>query len=390
MVRLNGSMLTGHLFDCQIGNYLYQKAAGYSSLADDAQPITLESTWFIASCTKVVTAIAVLQCVERGLITLDEPIDKWLPELAAQPVISVNEGEDKNTKPLLSSTPKTKITLRQLLTHSSGAAIDMIPNPAMQIWLKIQKKSPGFFNPNLLESIDRPLVFEPGTQWMYGPGHEWAGLLISRLNGNISLEKHFEQNIYQPLKLTSTTFHLDQKPQVREKLVAMTARTAEGGLQPAVSPFPDPSEAKGGGGLYTSVRDYMAILADIIKDSPVLLKKESADLLFSPQLAPDSGPVDHMYKNDIHFSTSTGGSVRAMGVKINHGLGGVLYEDYVPSSGSPPGTIGWGGIPNSLWWANRNTGVAGFIVYAHLPSADQKATQLSLQFQKAFWKLVQR
>jgi CubicO group peptidase (beta-lactamase class C family) len=78
-----------------------------------------DRTFFLASCTKLIAAIAALQSVERGLITLDEPVDQYLPELASQPIIDMDGSEIKLR-------PATKsITLRQLITHSSGASYGM-------------------------------------------------------------------------------------------------------------------------------------------------------------------------------------------------------------------------------------------------------------------------
>lgn len=73
-----------------------------------------DQTFFIASCTKLITAIAALQSVQHGLVTLDEPVDQYLPELASQPIVQM-DGSEIKVRPATKS-----ITLRQLITHSSG------------------------------------------------------------------------------------------------------------------------------------------------------------------------------------------------------------------------------------------------------------------------------
>lgn len=93
-------------------------------------PVTVDSTMWIASCTKLVTTVAVLQCVEKGLIKLDDPVAPLLPELADPDVLY---GFDENTNAPLMRKAKNKITMRQLLTHSSGLAHDSF-HPLLIKW----------------------------------------------------------------------------------------------------------------------------------------------------------------------------------------------------------------------------------------------------------------
>lgn len=96
------------------GKFIYKKTAGHNGVTEDAEPMDFDRTFFIASCTKLITAIAALQCVQHGLVTLDEPVDQYLPELASQPIVQM-DGSEIKVRPATKS-----ITLRQLITHSSG------------------------------------------------------------------------------------------------------------------------------------------------------------------------------------------------------------------------------------------------------------------------------
>ena len=139
---------------------------------------------------------------------------------------------------------------------------------------------------NLLESCATPLVHEPGSSWCYGAGYYWVGLLVGPLD-KTTFGDYMDENIFMPLGMTSSTFHLDKAEHVREKLVGMSIRVSAEvrGLVSGSAGLADPAHDElGGGGLYTSVPDYLKVLGDLISDKPVLLKSEMIDLLFTPQL----------------------------------------------------------------------------------------------------------
>jgi hypothetical protein len=93
---------------------------GYRSVVSDAQPMSEDTVFFLASSTKLITAVAAMQCVERGFIGLDEPVGKHLPEFESPSVLEGwREGVNGKEEPILRPA-RTKVTLRQLLTHTSG------------------------------------------------------------------------------------------------------------------------------------------------------------------------------------------------------------------------------------------------------------------------------
>jgi CubicO group peptidase (beta-lactamase class C family) len=297
----------------------------------------------MASCTKLVTTIAALQCVERGLIGLDESIDQHLPELANSQVITYDATSEKDTFTLAPA--KSQITLRQLLNHSSGLAYDL-GEPALEAWRKSRGETPLSLWAPVVPAFSTPLLFDPGTRWAYGSGVDWAGLLICRLTQRMSLENYFIDNIFVPLGMSSTTFHLWYIPEICLKFLQPAYRLPDGGLIPGILPYPHPpADEYGGNGLLSSVPDYMCILGDIIKESPVLLKKETAEMMFSPQFQEGSGSLRHLKNSQTLFENSAGGHIGNLA--INFGLGGLLFTKQVPLTGAPPGTLAWGGLPNS-------------------------------------------
>lgn len=128
------------LVNHHIGKILHLDAKGYTSVVpEEAKPITPDTTFWIASCTKLLTTIAALQCVERGQLELDADISTILPEWTDPSILS---GFDESTgAPRLSNATK-KITLRHLLTHSSGMGYDFL-SVLLKRWREFQKEAVG-------------------------------------------------------------------------------------------------------------------------------------------------------------------------------------------------------------------------------------------------------
>lgn len=154
-----------------------------------AKPIEPDTVLAMASCTKLMTTILVLQCVERGIFDLDEDVARILPELNNVEIISDPEGasDTPTLKP-----KKVPITLRLLLTRSSGSCYDLM-SPLLIKWRTDRGEAP--WSAAAIETCcNSSLVFEPGTSWMYGMGAEWAGKMIERATRE-TLEMYISQNI---------------------------------------------------------------------------------------------------------------------------------------------------------------------------------------------------
>ncbi len=159
--------------------------------------VTPESMFMIASMTKPVTSVAAMQLVEQGKLKLDEPASTYIPELGK---LDVLHGFDTATgKPILK--PATKpVTLRTLLTHTSGFAYDTWFADMLR-W----EKEAGVSLPLGTVAPLTPLMFEPGTRWQYGTSADWSGRLVETVSG-LTLEQYFQKNILGPLGMKDTSF----------------------------------------------------------------------------------------------------------------------------------------------------------------------------------------
>ncbi|KAK0130363.1 hypothetical protein ONS96_000885 [Cadophora gregata f. sp. sojae] len=211
------------------GRYRYEKAFGLRSLKDatNPDPMKLDAVMWLASCTKLPTTIAAVQCVERGLLKLDEDVTNILPEFKGVKILTgFEEDEQGKETPVLVENTKA-ITLRHLLTHSSGLTYDFF-NPLMTRYRKWQKKTPDLnTSQDLKEAFLFPLLFVPGEAWEYGVGIEWAGWMVERVT-NMSLEAYQQQNIWGPLGVKSFSFFPKTKPDLMAKMTDMNDR--EGGV----------------------------------------------------------------------------------------------------------------------------------------------------------------
>ncbi|CZR68245.1 related to transesterase [Phialocephala subalpina] len=367
----------------ETGNRIYLNASGYTSVLPDASTMSTNNTFWIASCTKIVGTIAALQCVERGLITLDEPVFQILPELDGLQIIAMTDVADATSDQFKFTNSTKKITLRQMLTHSDGSGCDII-YPTLIRWRASRGEQQVTLTGTLLKEPPAPLLFEPGEGWKYGDGVDWAAILVTRLNGNVSLEDYMQENIFKPLGLTSTSFRLQQHPEIKERLVSMTERQQDGTLKPAQHIWPEAApEDCGGRGLYSTVQDFTAILADLIKESPTILRRETVNQMFRGQFAKGSAALKDLLNSREFISplTVTGDATAG----FNFGLGGMYAEQQVGVWGK--GTLFWGGLPNLYWFANRDEGVAGIYASEVLPPSDQTSRNLSMAFMEEAFRL---
>src|SRR6201993_1973543 len=199
---------------------IYQGAFGKRASTKDV-PMTLDSIFHIASMTKAVTAVAVLQLVESGRVKLDEPAATYLPEMAK---VQVLEEFDPATKKAKLRPPKTPPTVRQLLTHTSGFGYDFFD-------ARLHEYVEAGLAPAITGDSDAflkaPLMFDPGTRWGYGISYDLLGVRVNQLSG-LTREKYFRRPTFEPLGMTNTFFNVPAEKQARGG--ALQLRQAGGGF----------------------------------------------------------------------------------------------------------------------------------------------------------------
>jgi CubicO group peptidase (beta-lactamase class C family) len=314
--------------------------------------------------------------VEQGKVDLDEDIARIIPEMKDFQILV----EDKNETIGYTLKPrKNTITLRQLLSHTSGVGYEFM-SPLIQAWRAQNGPSYEQLAGKVLEPYSTPLLFEPGEGWIYGAGIDFAGIMVERLNNGQRLGDYMEEHIFKPLGLKSTTFAIDQRPDIKARVMPCSRREADGTFVHSESNgWPEKMlEDCGGGGLWSSATDYIKVLADLIAPQPTLLK---VDTINNSLAAPQMGPA-HAGRKDL--AGARGGAVAANAAAVsdapplNYGCGGMVITG--DTDILPAGSLSWGGLPNLKWFINRELGVGAIYATQILPHGDAKSIELSNEF----------
>ena len=199
-----------------------------------------------------------------------------------------------------------------------------------------------------------PLLFEPGTSWVYGSSIDWAGLVIMRLTKK-TLEELFAEYIYKPLGIKDMTFFIQNRPDLQSRRLGVSWRTDDGGLEPTslMDINADCDDCFGGQGLFASMSEYIKILNSIVSDDGKLLKPETRALMFTPQLDEArakalvkvmKGPAGAFFVGE--YDTE---------IPVNWGIGGLLFLKDGDGC-RKKGTLQWSGMFNTYWVSTARQG----------------------------------
>ncbi|KAI0452384.1 beta-lactamase family protein [Xylaria acuta] len=353
---------------------VYSKAYGSADLAR-TKPISLDSLHWIASLTKLSTAVATLIAVDQGLVTLDENVREIVPELAE---LDVLEGFDDDGKPRLRKCT-APISLRQLLSHSSGFCYDQ-HHEGLKRWASHVGKKETTFTGSM-EGYRYPLIFEPGQGWAYGSGMDWAGRTIEVV-AKQDLESFMKTNIWTPLGMRSTTFRPWTRPDLEATLVELAWRDADGALVKGKNPFGPAVDCCGGVGLFSTPHDQIKLLSSLLRGDGGILSRERLDDLLSPQTEDSS-----------HFLAVVCGTKRAhlgqtwpQGCRGDFGLSSSINATDFPGRRAA-NSANWQGMPGVHAWLDRATGLAGLFTTQLLPPGDKLVTETFCALEEAVYKV---
>ncbi|GAQ11841.1 acyltransferase LovD [Aspergillus lentulus] len=380
----NGSILGAVILGRDTsGKFNYSKTFGRRTFGDGEESLMRTDTVLsFASATKLITCIAVMQLVEAGKLNLDDDMSPIIPELAEQEVLL---GFDETTGEPQLRKRTNPLKLRYLLTHSAGLAYGAM-NPLLQRWGALNNRAPQS-GPTVVERFAYPLAYEPGTGWGYSPGVDWAGKIVERVTGE-TLESYFRKHIFDPLDITSITFWPRKHPSIQGKLATMTARTASGGIEPYKGPYitDGAEDCFGGQGASGNLEDYMKILTSLLVNDGKLLRKETADQFFQPQLTAESKVAQKALIQDPEKVKIFVGDFPS-DMEYDWGLGGILVQSDGRTRRSK-GTMIWSGMPNLFWFIDRARGLCAVIGMQLLPPADPKAQELVRLFEEGMYELL--
>jgi methyl acetate hydrolase len=318
-----------------------------------------------------------MQLVEQGKLQLDQPIGKLLPQLESPKVL---EGFDATGAPKLRPA-RCPITLRHLLTHTAGFTYTTWSEPMMR-YLKFTGTPPIALAKNA--ALEVPLEFDPGDSWQYGINLDWVGKAVEAVSDQ-SLEIYFRENIFAPLGMTDTGFLISSAQ--KQRLAQLYNRKADGSLAPgALSPPQRPEFFRGGAGLFSTPRNYMAFLQMLLHDGTFngaqVLKPETVALMRQNHIGDLNvttlKTVDPGSSNDANLFP---GMVQKWGLSFD------INTESGPA-GRSAGSIAWAGFFNTYFWLDPTKRVAGTIMTQLLPFADAQVLQLFARFERGLYNAL--
>jgi len=350
----------------------YAGAAGARNEAGDA--MTPDSVFWIASMTKAITSACALQLVEQGKLTLDTPISGVLSQLANPQVLT---GFDGDGAPQLRPAARA-ITLRHLLTHTSGHAYDMWREDMLRFMT--HAGTPGILTCKNA-ALETPFVADPGDTWEYGTGIDWAGKAVEAASGQ-RLADYMRDHILAPLGMHDTAFRIGDAQ--RRRLVEMAVRGEGGGLSTIpMEVEQEPEFHMGGGGLYGTAPDYLRFCRMILNGGTL----DGARVL-------SEATVAHMSKNAIHpvrvkplptaMPSVTNDAEFFPGRDKGWSLAFMLNTHDV-DGGRSTDSMAWAGLANTYYWIDPKRGVAGVLMTQILPFADTRVLALLDRFEQAVY-----
>ncbi len=338
--------------------------------------ITRDTVFRVASMIKPITSVAVLQLVERGKLSLDAPVPNIDPALGSPQVLA---GFDTVGTPRLRAA-KWPITLRHLLTHTSGFTYRLWDAEAVKYFKAIERLPSA-----VKDTVSRtPLMFDPGDHWQYGPGIDWVGRIVESISGE-SLDEYFRKNIFEPLALKDTAFVISPEQSARE--ASVHRRESDGSLNPQpIERQTTRQRFSGGGGIYSTGPDYLTFIRMLMQggslDGIRILESNTVAQMGQNQIGKieagvlkTTGPA---LSNDVDFFP---------GISLKWGLGHMINMQPGPD-GRSAGSLSWGGLFNTYYWIDPKKRIAAIFMTQVLPFADDGALRLNRQFERSIYRTL--
>jgi CubicO group peptidase (beta-lactamase class C family) len=324
-------------FIARDGKIIYNKAFGVSDL-ETQSPLKTDNIFRIASQTKAIVSIAAMMLFEEGKFLLDDPVSKYIPEYANPTVLDQFNEEDTTYTTIPA---KRRITIRDLLTHTSGIDYASIGSGKMNAIYAKAGIFAGFGGDKLtigeeMKALGKlPLAHQPGEKWTYGLNVDVIGYLVEIWSGE-TLDQYLRNHLFEPLGMNDTWFYLPADRQGR--LVKVNTENGNRRVIPLKQPFFDyplliGTYYSGGAGLSSTVKDYAIFLQMLLNKGEYnghkLLSRRTVELITSNQIG------------DLNLGRNKFG----LGFEITTESGQAVL-------GISEGSFSWGGYFGTTYWAD--------------------------------------
>jgi CubicO group peptidase (beta-lactamase class C family) len=333
-------------------------AAGKIGPAPDSLAAGPDSLWRVYSMTKPITAAAAMILIEEGKIGLDDPVSKYIPAFARMTVLTSPDTS-------LDAVPaKSPITIRELLTHTSGLGYNInAKGPILKLYeakgilpaevnaateAEMRKVRPATLEEFANRVASVPLIYQPGTKWHYSIGLDVMGRVIEVASG-MPFDRFVDTRIFAPLRMTSSFWTVPGRDINRlATTVAFVGDKMVPFDPPATSPYmKPPSFPYGGAGLVMSARDYdrfLHMLQNYGELEGVRVMQEATARQMMSNLLPNGVT----FPGIGNVNGNGNGDTATRAAQIGYGAGGTVYLTDGPGGFPAKGTYGWGGAAGTI------------------------------------------
>jgi CubicO group peptidase (beta-lactamase class C family) len=317
-------------------------------------PLRADHIFRAFSNTKLITSCAALLLFEQGRFQLDDPVEKFIPQLGNRRVLRAGATSLDETEPA-----RGLITIRHLLSHRSGLSYGVF-DPGTVIFKAYNERkvlNPATPLADMIEVLaELPLIYHPGTSWEYSVATDVLGRLVEIVSGE-RFDQFIQAKILDPLGMVDTAFAVPEKKQ--DRLVAYyLGADLMNPMKPGLTrsdnaPYPGAylrpvPRLSGGAGMVSTLPDMVGLIRSLLPGGPTLLKPDTIALMMTNQLP------EGMW---MRFPES--------GVLLGHGFGlagGLIEKPSSAGHADSAGELYWGGLAGTQWWISPRAGVAGVMM----------------------------
>jgi CubicO group peptidase (beta-lactamase class C family) len=375
----DGTMVGGMGLIARNGNVVYEQVYGQAD-REAEKPMTEDAIFRIYSMTKPITAVALMMLYEEGKFFLNDPVARYIPEMANLEVAlstagtgqvsdgTVSRGIGVGDDSLVGQTrpPMRQPTVRHLLSHTAGLTYGIFGNTEVD---RMYREAGLLGNMDLREFVTRlgqiPLQYEPGTQWHYSVGVDVQGRLVEELSG-MKFSEYLEKNLFQPLDMRDTGFTVSADQQPRFAQLYSPEGVGNGGFAAQASgdglEVADPARSRryiegglfesGGGGLVSTTRDYLRFSQMLLNggelDGVRILSPKTIELM----------TTNHLGDIPMGFGRTGAGFGLGFGLVLDPGRVGEV---------SSAGEYNWGGAAGTRFWVDPEENLIGIFMVQSLP-----------------------
>jgi len=314
-------------------------------------PMERDTIVRIYSMSKPITSVAVMMLFEEGRFRLDDPISRYIPELREMKVF---KGGTADAPELVDA--KAPITIKHLLTHTSGMTYDFGTSPVEQLNKKADLWSAPTFKEFIARAATLPLAHEPGEKWTYGINTDVLGYLVEVLSGQ-KFEDYLEERIFKPLEMNETSFLVPEEKRARQARIYELG--PDGKLRPAkpiLNSYRGPGDGfpSGGGGLYSTIGDYARFAQMLLNggrlDGVQILSRKTVELMLANHL-------NHLAQPTLSPNGADG-----------FGLGGSVRLDLAKGNSlGSVGQFGWSGAATTYFNLDPREETVALLFIQHFP-----------------------